>query len=186
MKKQIIIPTVALFIICLVATTLLALANNVTAPIIKENSAKSEAESRMIVLEDAKSFDDKTFNGINYAVGLDENKKSVGMVFTTNAKSYGGDLIVMTGVDNDGKVTGIQILSISDTAGLGMKAQTDSFKDQYKGLGSGIKVAKNSANHDNNEILALTGATITSNAVTNAVNEALANYNSISQNGGAN
>lgn len=108
------------------------------------------------------------------------------MVFTTTSKSYGGDLIVMTGVDNDGKVTGIQILSISDTAGLGMKAQTDSFKSQFKGLVDGIKVAKNSADHDNNEILALTGATITSNAVTTAVNEALANYKTITENGGAN
>ena len=59
MKKQIIIPTVALFIICLVATTLLALANNVTAPIIEKNSAESEAQSRMEVLADAKSFEDK-------------------------------------------------------------------------------------------------------------------------------
>lgn len=186
MKKQILIPTVALFIICLVATALLALANNVTAPIIEKNSAESEAQSRMEVLADAKSFEDKTLNGISYAVGLDGSKQTVGMVFTTTSKSYGGDLIVMTGVDNEGKVTGIQILSISDTAGLGMKAQTDSFKDQFKGLVDGIKVAKNSADHDNNEILALTGATITSNAVTTAVNEALANYKTITENGGAN
>ena len=59
-------------------------------------------------------------------------------------------------------------------------------KDQFKGLVEGIKVAKNSADHDNNEILALTGATITSNAVTTAVNEALANYKTITENGGAN
>ena len=108
MNKQIIIPTVALFIICLVATTLLALANNVTAPIIEKNSAESEAQSRMEVLADAKSFEDKTFDGISYAVGLDGSKQTVGMVFTTTSKSYGGDLIVMTGVDNEGKVTGIQ------------------------------------------------------------------------------
>ncbi len=186
MKKQILIPTVALFIICLVATTLLALANNVTAPIIKKNSAQSEAESRMEVLSDAKSFEDKTFEGISYAVGLDGDNNQVGMVFSTTSKSYGGDLVVMTGVDNDGKVTGIQILQISDTAGLGMKAQTDSFKDQFKGLVNGIKVAKNTADHDNNEILALTGATITSNAVATAVNEALDSFKTITENGGAN
>ena len=186
MKKQIIIPTVALFVICLVATALLALANNVTAPIIEKNSAESEAQSRMEVLEDAKSFEDKTCGKISYAVGLDENGQTVGMIFTTTSKSYGGDLVVMTGVDNEGKIAGIQILQISDTAGLGMKAQTDSFKDQFKGLVSGIKVAKKSADHDSNEILALTGATITSNAVTTAVNEALENFKTITENGGAN
>ncbi len=186
MKKQILIPTVALFIICLIATTLLALANNVTAPIIEKNSAQSEAESRMEVLSDAESFEDKTFEDISYAVGLDGDNNQVGMVFSTTSKSYGGDLVVMTGVDNDGKVTGIQILQISDTAGLGMKAQTDSFKNQFKGLVDGIKVAKNTADHENNEILALTGATITSDAVTTAVNEALDSFKTITENGGAN
>lgn len=184
MKKQIILPTVALFIICLIATTLLALANNITEPIIEKNSAEAEAASRMEVLENAAKFEDRQANGVSYAVGLDENGQQVGMIFTAVSKSYGGDLVVMTGVDNDGKITGIQILQISDTAGLGMKAQTDSFKDQFKGLVSGVKVAKNSADSKNNEILALTGATITSNAVTEAVNEALENYNAV--NGGAN
>ena len=70
MKKQILIPTVALFIICLVATTLLALANNVTAPIIEKNSAESEAQSRMEVLADAKSFEDKTLNGISSLLSM--------------------------------------------------------------------------------------------------------------------
>ena len=87
MKKQIIIPTVALFVICLVATALLALANNVTAPIIEKNSAESEAQSRMEVLEDAKSFEDKTCGKISYAVGLDENGQTVGMIFTIFWKS---------------------------------------------------------------------------------------------------
>lgn len=189
MKKQILIPTIALFVICLVATTLLAFANNVTAPIIDKNAAQTEAESRMEVLADAKTFEDKAIDGKSYAVGLDENGKEVGMIFVTSAKSYGGDVSVMTGVDMNGKVTKIQILSINDTAGLGMKAQTDSFKDQFKSLVQGIKVAKiakNTANSENNEILALTGATITSNAVTEAVNEALDSFNTITQNGGAN
>ncbi len=186
MKKQILIPTIALFVICLVATTLLAFANNVTAPIIEKNAAQTEAESRMEVLADAKTFEDKTVNGKSYAVGLDENGNEIGMIFVTSAKSYGGDVSVMTGVNMEGKVTKIQILSISDTAGLGMKAQDDSFKDQFKSLVQGIKVAKNTANSENNEILALTGATITSNAVTEAVNEALDSFNTITQNGGAN
>ena len=183
MKKQIIIPTVALFIICLVATTLLALANNVTAPIIEKNSAESEAQSRMEVLADAKSFEDKTFNGISYAVGLDGSKQTVGMVFTTTSKSYGGDLIVMTGVDNEGKVTGIQILSISDTAGLGMKAKEPSFYEQYVGKNP-TKFAVSKDGGDGEQIDALSGATITSRAVTGAVNAALGYYQNAFGQGG--
>ncbi len=186
MKKSILIPTIALFVICLVATALLALANSVTAPIIEELAIKTEIETRKTVLSEADSFEDKTADGIKYVVGLDKDGNTVGMVFTTTSKSYGGDLQVMTGVDNEGKVTGVELLQINDTAGLGMNAQNDSFKGQFTGLVKGIIVMKNSSNHDNNEITALTGATITSNAVADAVNSALASYEAITGKAGAN
>ena len=184
--KNIIIPTVALFVICLVCTLLLALANNVTAPIIDELAEKTEVESRLKVLSTASTFEDGKGDGFTYVTGLNDAKEIEGYVFVTTTKSYGGDLQVMTGVDKDGKVTGVEILSISDTAGLGMNAQKQEFRDEFKGLVNGIKVQKNAANPDNNEVHALTGATITSNAVATAVNEALANYEAITGNGGAN
>ncbi len=186
MKKSILVPTIALFVICLVSTALLALANSVTAPIIDELAIKTEIETRKTVLSSAENFTEETANGINYVIGLGKDGKTVGMVFTTTAKSYGGEIIVMTGVDNEGKVTGVELLQINDTAGLGMNAQNDSFKDQFIGLVKNIVVMKNSSNHDNNEITALTGATITSDAVAEAVNSALANFETITGKAGAN
>ncbi len=183
-KKQIIIPTIALFIICLVATTLLAFANQVTEPKIEQLAKDTEISSRQDVLSDAKSFEDKNDGNLSYAIALDADGNEVGYIFTTTEKSYGGEILVMTGVDMEGKVTGVKLLNINDTAGLGMKAKDKSFRDQFIGLVKGIVVQKNSSNHDNNEITALTGATITSNAVTSAVNQALANYEAV--NGGAN
>jgi electron transport complex protein RnfG len=189
MKKGIIVPTVALFVICLVSTILLAFANNVTAPIIKNLAVQTEMKSRQTVLSEATEFKDGESNGVTYAVGYDASGKTVGIVFTTTTKSYGGDIQVMTGVDMSGKVTGVQILSINDTAGLGMNAQKESFREQFIGLVKGIVVQKNSSNHDNNEITALTGATITSKAVTTAVNSALESFDAVSsqyiENGGA-
>lgn len=82
----------------------------------------------------------------------------------------------MTGVDNGGAITGVELLEISETAGLGMNAQKESFRDQFQGLSGSIGVAKSAAGEG--EITALTGATITSRAVTNAVNQALALYQS--------
>lgn len=183
-KKQIILPTVALFIICLVATTLLAFANNITAPKIEQIAKETEINSRKEVFSVAENFEDKDLDNLKYAVALDKGGNEIGYIFTTTAKSYGGDILVMTGVDCEGKVTGVNLLSINDTAGLGMKATGKDFRDQFVGLFKDIVVQKNSSNHDNNEITALTGATITSNAVTKAVNEALANYELV--NGGAN
>ncbi|MDD6275647.1 MAG: FMN-binding protein [Clostridia bacterium] len=174
-KKEIILPAVALFVICLVSTLLLAFANKVTAPIIEKNSAQTEIETRQTVLS-ADKFTDETSGDLSFAVGYGKDGNPMGMIFVTNAKSYGGEIKIMTGIDMDGKVTGVEILSINDTAGLGMNAKKDSFKEQFKGLIGGITVKKNSSNHDNNEITALTGATITSNAVTTAVNEALDDF----------
>lgn len=186
MKKNILIPTIALFVICLVATTLLAFANSVTAPIIDELAVKTEMESRKKVVALAEEFVDKNENGISYAVGLDKDGKELGMVFTTTAKSYGGEILVMTGVDMDGKVSGVELLSINDTAGLGMNATKPEFRNQFLGLVNGIKVMKNSSSPDNNEITALTGATITSQAVADAVNAALADFETVTGKAGAN
>ncbi len=186
MKKSIIVPTIALFLICIVATTLLAFANSVTAPIIDELAVKTEMESRKKVCVLATEFVNETANGVSYAVGYDENGQKLGMVFTTTAKSYGGEILVMTGVDMDGKVSGVELLSINDTAGLGMNATKSDFRTQFLGLVNGIKVMKNSSNHDNNEITALTGATITSQAVADAVNAALADFEKVNGKAGAN
>lgn len=177
-KKEIIIPAVALFVICLVSTLLLAFANDITAPIIEKNSAQTEIETRQTVL-DAEKFTDETSGELSYAVGYNKDGSPVGMIFVTTAKSYGGDVKIMTGINMDGTVSGVEILSINDTAGLGMNAKKDTFKSQFKGLTEGINVMKNSSNHDNNEITALTGATITSNAVTEAVNEALESFGQV-------
>lgn len=108
-----------------------------------------------------------------------KSEELTGYVFTTVSKGYGGDITVMTGVDSDGAVTGIEFLTISETAGLGMNAQKDSFKQQFRGHAGKIGVSKNSPSE--NEIQALTGATITSRAVTSAVNEALTLYEEVSR-----
>ena len=186
MSKKIIIPTVALFVICLVCTLLLALANNVTAPLIDELAAKTEIESRMKVLSTAASFEDGKEGDVSYAIGYSDAKEIQGYVFVTTTKSYGGELQVMTGIDTEGKVTGVEILTISDTVGLGMNAKKEDFRNQYKGLSGEIIVQKNGADPEKNEIQALTGATISSKAVTTAVNAALADYATVTGNGGAN
>ena len=168
--SEIIKPAAILFAICLVASALLGFTNSVTAERIEQLQIEKENSSRLLVLPDAESFDEKG----DYCVGLGANGETVGYIFTVTEKGYGGDVKVMTGVDNDGKVTGVEILELSETAGLGMNAQKQSFRDAFKGLTAGITVSKN--NPEGNQIKALTGATITSKAVTEAVNTALENY----------
>ena len=102
---------------------------------------------------------------------VDKDGNVLGSVVVNVAKGYGGDISVMTGVDKDGKVTGVNILSHSETAGLGANAVKESFRDQFVGLVKGITVSKDKPGE--NSIDALTGATVTSRAVTKAVNAAI-------------
>ncbi len=193
MKKAILIPTISLFLICLVATMLLGVANEVTKDKIAQNAIVTEEESRKVVMADAASFGEKvegdyTFDGTaapySYVEALDADGKTIGYVFITKSTGYGGNISTMTGIDTNGKVTGVEFLEISETVGLGMNAQKQSFKNQFVGLIKGIGVSKNTP--ADNEIKALTGATITSKATTKGVNTALDIYENIVKGGADN
>ena len=87
---------------------------------------------------------------------------------------FNGTVTMMVGVDNDGKVTGISIISHTETAGLGATADANTdagraFRDQFIGMSGTVSVTK-----DGGEVDALTGATITSRAVCTGVSAALA------------
>lgn len=184
--KEIFIPTVSLFIICLIITALLAYTNSLTTePIEKQNQLKAQ-QSRELVLAVAKDFEPVDEENDCYK-GVDQNGAVVGYTLTTKAKGYGGDVQVMVGIDSKtNAVSGVVVLSHNETPGLGANAAKAEFSDQYKQPvpDNGFTVIKNAEPKDG-EIQALTGATITSKAVTTAVNDALNFYNTKLK-GGAN
>lgn len=104
---------------------------------------------------------------------VDASGNSLGYVITVTTKEgYGGDIQFSIGVRLDGTVNGMSILSISETAGLGMKAG-DVLKPQFAGKQvEQFEYTKNGATSEN-QIDAISGATITTNAVTNGVNAGL-------------
>ncbi len=117
-------------------------------------------------------------------VAMDAANSPVGYVINvTSHEGYGGDITLSVGIDNNGTVRGMEILDISETAGLGMRAREDKFKDQFRNKAvSQFTYTKTGATQDF-EIDAISGATITTKAVTNAVNAAIAYYSTL---GGAN
>ena len=163
-------PALTLFVICLVVTALLAGTNMLTKDRIAEQAQITAEESRRIVLSEADTFEetDGCYTGTR-------GGEVVGYVFETEAKGYGGTVQVMTGID-----TGVVILSHEETPGLGANAERASFTDQYKQAvpENGITLVKNKT-PEAGEVEALTGATITSRAVTDAVNAAIEQYNAI-------
>lgn len=104
---------------------------------------------------------------------LDKDGNIIGyIVSATSKEGYGGNISLSVGFDMTGNVTGVSILSISETAGLGMEAKNESFLNQYKAEGASLYIVGKSDNEDGINIDALSGATITSKAVTKAVNAA--------------
>lgn len=161
-------------------------------PIAAANMAAKEAAYRT-VLPDAASFDgagmeealaagNAEVSGLGFGnVTLDEavaasdaSGAPAGYVITSTSKDgYGGAITVSVGITADGTVNGIEFLTLAETAGLGMNAAQPEWKGQYAGKNvDTFTVTKNGASADN-EINAISGATITSNAVTGAVNAAV-------------
>ncbi len=110
----------------------------------------------------------------------DASGQIVGYVINvTTHEGYGGDIAISIGMDTEGTVKGIEILKISETAGLGMKAKEPAFKDQFKDKAvKQFSYTKTGAKSDF-EIDAISGATITTKAVTNAVNAGIVYYQSL-------
>ena len=184
--KVVLIPTVALLIICLVATTLLAFTNSITAEKIAQNAIETENSSRNVVLPGAVTYSEVTEaeNGVTYCTGYDKIGNELGYVFTAGAKGYGGTVSVMVGLDAEGAITGLEILSHAETPGLGANAVKDDFKGRFTGKSGQLTVDK--VSNDGQNIQAITAATITSKAVVSAVNTITETYSQIMTGGGNN
>lgn len=176
-----------LLAICVVASLALGVTNEVTSPIIVQRGIQANNELRQAVLPEAKDFaqvKESVYKGIGDGMvaevyeGLDDTGEVVGYTIKTTPSGYGGAIELMVGLSTDGKITGVKTGTMAETPGLGSKAADPAFIDQYKDkTAAALEVAKGSASGEN-QILAISGATITSTAVTNGVNTAIEVYNS--------
>lgn len=118
----------------------------------------------------------KPYNAeINEIVGAkNTNGEEIGLIITvTDKEAYDGSLQMTVGILNDGTVKGISFLSLSETPGLGMKAKKDSFRNQFKDKTVDFFAYNKAGASAENEIDAISSATITTNAVTHGVNAAI-------------
>lgn len=194
MKNKIIKDALALTLITLVAGVTLGGVYEITKDPIAKQEAQAKAEAYEQVFTDAAAFeavemDDTLTKTIRDQLDQerykaqsieevmraeDQSGETLGYAFTVvTSEGYGGDIQFSMGVQNDGTLNGISILSIGETAGLGMNADTPAFKDQFVGKQvEKLQYTKNGATQDD-EINAISGATVTTNAMTNGVNAGL-------------
>ena len=194
MKNKIIKDALALTLITLVAGVTLGGVYEITKDPIAKQEAQAKAEAYEQVFTDAAAFeavemDDTLTKTIRDQLDQegykaqsieevmraeDQSGETLGYAFTVvTSEGYGGDIQFSMGVQNDGTLNGISILSIGETAGLGMNADSPAFKDQFVGKQvEKLQYTKNGATQDD-EINAISGATVTTNAMTNGVNAGL-------------
>ena len=168
-----------LFAITLVSGACLGGVYEITKAPIAAAEMAAKAEAYKTVLPEAENTE---ISGLGYGnvtvdeavSGKDASGAEVGYVVTSTSKDgYGGAITVSVGIEADGTVSGIEFLTLAETAGLGMNADKPEWKGQYAGKNVDLfTVTKNGASAEN-EINAISGATITSNAVTGAVNGAV-------------
>ena len=118
--------------------------------------------------------DEKASPKINeFYVGKTADGQVAGYAASVTAKGFGGDVTMALGLTPDGAVRKIAFTELNETAGLGMEADKAPFKDQFTGRSGELSLIKGTASGEQ-EISALTGATVTSTAVVNGVNAGLA------------
>jgi len=180
-------PVIALTIIAVIAGLALSGVFFVTKDTIEEQARLEAAAAYTSVIPGTKSLKNAEEtadllgnDGIDQGnahinacyVGKDGDGKVLGYALSITVKGFGGNIIIALGLTPEGEVVDIAFTEISETAGLGMKAQEPEFKGQFPGKSGTLTLVKGAASADN-EISAISGASVTSNAVTDAVNAGL-------------
>ena len=147
----------------------LGVINELTYPVIDAQKQAKTAEAFSAVLK-ADRFDEIDFSNPDFPTVLTVHKaEGVGYVVTSKFSGAQGNITLAVGVDNDYKCTGISVIEHSETSGLGANAASTGevgvkFREQFIGQDESIALANAGGSID-----ALTGATITSRAITEAV-----------------
>lgn len=166
--------TLNLTVACFACSLIIALVYFITAPVAAKNAKILKNESMKALIQDATDF--KAIKGESEMYEALKNNKTIGYVTQSETKGYGGTIELLVAVDTEGKVIGYNILSHNETPGLGDKTTKSPFKDQFKGKDiKHLVVTKDPSDKD--DVQAITGATISSKAVTKGVKKAVTQIN---------
>ncbi len=184
-----------LFVITLVAGFALGAVYRVTKPIIDERNVEAKAQAYQVVFEEAEGFaedqelsekaqtapenlfEQNGFSNITINeifVAQDGSGNTLGHVLSvTTSDGYGGDITMSLGYSLEGVMQGLEFLVLNETVGFGQNAQNPEFKNQFVNKQVTEFVSTQSGASADNEIDGISGATITTDAITGAINAGL-------------
>ncbi|MCI5675439.1 MAG: FMN-binding protein [Ezakiella sp.] len=173
---------IILLVFCLASAGILSYVNGVTAPIISEREEQNAKEAYQQLIPEADEFEALDANELSQlkqqvskldSVILAKSAgDTIGYLFTTRGGGYGGDISVITAIV-DNAVKDITILKMSETPDIGTKVLERSFQEQYVGKITTEPIAVKKENPGDQDIQAISGSTVSSKGVTDAVNIAL-------------
>ncbi len=201
--KSMLKDAVILFAITVIAGAVLGFVYDMTKAPIAEQEEKKKMEACQEVFSDASVFEDMKTSAEDMTAAVaaggfdkssvnevlrakDASGNPLGYVITvTSHEGYGGDIVFSMGIRDDGTLNGISILSISETPGLGMRAE-EVLKPQFADRHAAQFLYTKTGAVSEDQIDAISSATITTNAVTNTVNAGLYYFQTVLEGGNGN
>ena len=175
-----------LFIIGFISGGFLSGVSNWADPLIAMNKQKATEEAIFLVQPEGKSYEHIKLKDVEIYKVFDENKKPLGYSLAYEGNGFQGNIRLMIGLSNDiNSIVSIEVLEQVETPGLGTKITEDHYKNQYKKLSTvpNLNWVKEGTSPKENEIVAITGATISSKSVVAIINSGLAKLRVLQQGG---
>lgn len=155
---------------CFISGIIIATTYYFTAPVAAKKQIELKNESMQQLVKNADNF--KSVNGKKDWYSAVKGNKTIAYIVPAQSKGYGGAITMLVAVTPEGKIIDFSIVSHNETPGLGANAANDTFRNQFKNKNSeNLTVTKDKS--DTKDIQAMTGATITSRAVTKGIKEAV-------------
>ncbi len=153
-------PIIFLAVIVIISVSLLLLISSVTSPVLELRKAEETKKTLEIIFPQMSRYEIEDEIYVIYQDG-----EKTGYAFKASGNGYGGEIEILVGLDTGFEIKGISILSQAETPGLGARIAEVSFTDQFKGMSLSEVVLKS----EGGKIDAITGATISSRAVVDAI-----------------
>ena len=161
-----------LTIVGLLSGGFLTFVDQQTAPAIESRGLESLSQAVFKVLPDAVDYKKIKLEDVVIYQGLDKRGKKIGLAFLAAGSGYQGEIKIMVGVAQDfNRLQNIQILESIETPGLGGRITEDDFRKQFQGLAISEKIKLGKAKTKQPTVQAITGATISSQAVVDIIDQ---------------
>lgn len=179
--KQIVKLSAILLVITAVSAGLLGVANDITKVVIQENAMAANLVFMKELIPDADEFKMVENPGVTSVESVNEayealkGGSSIGFIVKTTTSGYGGDVVMLTGINSDGTIAGMQVASQSETPGLGSKITEEGFTSQFVGKSATAELGLGT------DIDGVSGATVSSRAAANGINAAIKVFTTVLQ-----